>query len=1423
MDSTCRSPESDIIASFNQAYNGSIYIHEIPLIDGLNADLDALVPSDYIRGLLSVHHAVDLVQEVSGWLTTDMLRAHYLYNVTDLWHEFGIFDSPAVAFAPQTRGSDGAMYMLPLLTRIRGFYLNTRYLPTMPHTFEALLNYCRAHKSRTGSGCILLWAVSGPRDDLLARLLDVFLTLQHGPEYVLAIQTGTVPLTDGRYAATLDLLERMIADGCFEYDFSLAKFESGDTPILSTVLGVTKALVGTPLAAPETLAAMAIASTPPFAGTAWPTPLFASLDRVGIPRVSSKPDKARTYLRELFSPANARHMLVGATMSWPISASDALVASLNGSDPELDTVFSLVRTADYVVPTSDDVFTSVLMRQAWRDAVSTVAAGGAITSAVATVEAVRVAEYVGEALAPVPSTPPGLYQHALNFSLTTFTAGADVHYTLDGSPPFSDSPKYRPDQPILLVETGSVLVRAVAIRRGLRNSPVFEGRYTIQLPVLPGPPSTESDAASARMSPSVMSPAAAIILSVSIPLLICATGAAIFVMWRRARRSTTVITLEGAHEAIPFDELRMLRAIGTGAYGAVSLAEWRATRVAVKILHRTSISESDLSPDKCQAFLSEAAIIMSLRHPNIVTFMGVSLVPPALVTEFLDRGALYDYIHNPAMEIDISARMQWAYEIAAGVAFLHESNTLHLDLKSLNVLLSSSWTAKLCDFGLSALARTAVGPDEETKAGSITAGTKADASGAVVLGTMYWTAPELLMTAIVATPTAVAPPADVYSLGIVLYELFARSLPYPLGSNTFALTLDIMRGKQRPDVAAVVADTPQEVVQIMTSAWATDPQERPTASNVAVRLRSALAADPDPVVYPQPLHDEPCGDAVIMVSMVVGSFAELAVAVPDDLNQLMTNVHEAIYGAAAISGGYCWHMTPYSLDYAFSTGRRASAFVEDVRNRMAKLPIPERLGLLLPSTLAGCEGVYGPVRLAIGIAVGPVTTSRDTKSLKLKYFGPPVVGARALASNALPGMTLASTDAVQMLVVTPTASHQTVPATPWPAEVPAAGRGVMRVTLRADASAVHDMICYAALWEATQHVLTGSDDISRLAVLVDEIATVSAGGSTEPLQTGPQLAFTSSLPTADWLVRAKELDVFEAESFASGLGSYAEIKTGKLRGTPVEYHRFLLQNKYDVRYSLAVAAEFGRIRKLVHRGNRYLVPVMYLCLEPGRIGYFAPQMPGGTLGELLETGAGGSHTLIGMLSAGLGLARGLGELARLDIPALPFSIRLSNVVVVGSNGTTIDVAIRDYGFMAPTEAIGTMTVAQTAAYEAPELLRGETSEAGAEQALAFALGSALFHLISGVPAWHGHNAMDTASRIVAGERPELLPRSSIASSIPTAVTDLVTALWQDNPTARPKLVDAMTTLGEALDRILPRSARVQPASPALAPVATPPC
>ena len=223
------------------------------------------------------------------------------------------------------------------------------------------------------------------------------------------------------------------------------------------------------------------------------------------------------------------------------------------------------------------------------------------------------------------------------------------------------------------------------------------------------------------------------------------------------------------------------------------------------------------------------------------------------------------------------------------------------------------------------------------------------------------------------------------------------------------------------------------------------------------------------------------------------------------------------------------------------------------------------------------------------------------------------------------------------------------------------------------------------------------------------------------------------------------------------------------------------------------------------------------------------------------------------------------------------------MVVVGSNGTTIDVAIRDYGFMAPTEAIGTMTVAQTAAYEAPELLRGETSEAGAEQALAFALGSALFHLISGVPAWHGHNAMATASRIVAGERPELLPRSSIASSIPTAVTDLVTALWQDNPTARPKLVDAMTTLGEALDRILPRSARsahpilphppelqptanfgpagssscgqtisaglpslgsfrsdtspmdgggvgssqarnsVQPASPALAPVATPPC
>lgn len=190
---------------------------------------------------------------------------------------------------------------------------------------------------------------------------------------------------------------------------------------------------------------------------------------------------------------------------------------------------------------------------------------------------------------------------------------------------------------------------------------------------------------------------------------------------------------------------------------------------------------------------------------------------PMLVMEFMDHGSLYDCIHNETMVIEGELLLPILQDIAKGVRFLHAATpqVIHGDLKAQNVLVDSKFRAKVADFGLSQKKRV----------------------GAT--GTPYWMAPECLRGESENTSAS-----DVYSFGIILYEVYSRKDPYE-GEDyqeVIQLVADPNVNKRPP----VPESCPPQVQGLMCDAIVHIPQNRPTFEELDQRLRRLDVATIEP-------------------------------------------------------------------------------------------------------------------------------------------------------------------------------------------------------------------------------------------------------------------------------------------------------------------------------------------------------------------------------------------------------------------------------------------------------------------------------------------------------------------------------------------------------------------------------------------------
>lgn len=266
--------------------------------------------------------------------------------------------------------------------------------------------------------------------------------------------------------------------------------------------------------------------------------------------------------------------------------------------------------------------------------------------------------------------------------------------------------------------------------------------------------------------------------------------------------------------------------IGEGAHGKVYEGRYGDQIVAIKVLNGGKTSEERASLGS--RFVREVVMMSRVKHENLVKFIGACKDPlMVIVTELLPGMSLRKYLVSIRPEVlDLHVALNYALDIARAMECLHANGIIHRDLKPDNLLLTANQkSVKLADFGLAR---------EETLTEMMTAET----------GTYRWMAPELYSTVTLrqGEKKHYNNKVDVYSFGIVLWELLTNRMPFEGMSNLQAAYAAAFK-QERPSLPE---DISADMAFIIQSCWVEDPNMRPSFSQIIRMLTAYLFTLPPP-------------------------------------------------------------------------------------------------------------------------------------------------------------------------------------------------------------------------------------------------------------------------------------------------------------------------------------------------------------------------------------------------------------------------------------------------------------------------------------------------------------------------------------------------------------------------------------------------
>ena len=306
---------------------------------------------------------------------------------------------------------------------------------------------------------------------------------------------------------------------------------------------------------------------------------------------------------------------------------------------------------------------------------------------------------------------------------------------------------------------------------------------------------------------------------------------------------------EPSSDAPPFKEFgpyRIIQALGEGGMGMVYLAEREdlGSRVAIKVLR-----DAWLSPARRERFAIEQRTLAQLNHPSVARLYDADTSPdgtPFFVMEYVEGVPLTDYCrqHNSS----ILERLRLFRDVCEAVLYAHQHAVIHRDLKPSNILVKDDGTVRLLDFGIAKHLQSLGESVDQTMTG-------------LRLMTPAYAAPEQIRGEQVGIQS------DVYSLGVVLYELLAGRLPFDLSNRTPAQAEKVLTEQEaeRPStVAAKLAASgagSERAAPLSKTAWGDLDMLCLTAMHKDVQQRyqsvEALTRDIDHYLKSEPLDARP--------------------------------------------------------------------------------------------------------------------------------------------------------------------------------------------------------------------------------------------------------------------------------------------------------------------------------------------------------------------------------------------------------------------------------------------------------------------------------------------------------------------------------------------------------------------------------------
>lgn len=262
-------------------------------------------------------------------------------------------------------------------------------------------------------------------------------------------------------------------------------------------------------------------------------------------------------------------------------------------------------------------------------------------------------------------------------------------------------------------------------------------------------------------------------------------------------------------------EVAITKLLGSGGFGSVYEATYKNTKVALKQLHTNCKNKKAAM----QSFRAETRheVLALMDHPNIVKTLAVSNASslddePCFIMEYVSTKTLQHLLNDPLEKFDDLRRIKIATQIARALVYVHQNGIVHLDLKPVNILMTSDGDCKIADFGCCQYIEDR--PNTPSRS--------------YVTGTIVYRAPELLKG---EDPTY---KADVYSFGICLWQLWTRDTPYKQ-LNHQVVIFRVVACKLRP---AIPEGLDNRFVDLMTSSWAAKGDDRPNMETIASTLAS---------------------------------------------------------------------------------------------------------------------------------------------------------------------------------------------------------------------------------------------------------------------------------------------------------------------------------------------------------------------------------------------------------------------------------------------------------------------------------------------------------------------------------------------------------------------------------------------------------